>query len=116
MYRLKKSKQKDSKIRAHLFGSGTILNEAIKAQELLEKNYNVATDVWSITSYKELHRDALDSERWNMMHPEKNPRLPYISKLLENEKGVFVAVSDYLSRYIPLRIPSLAPFGMLGIA
>ncbi len=118
MYRLKKSKKKDSKLQAHLFGSGTILNEAIKAKELLEKNYNVATDVWSVTSYKELHRDALDSERWNMLHPDENPRVPYILKLLEKEKGVFVAVSDYLkalpeliSRWVPGRLMSLGTDG-----
>lgn len=118
MYRLEKSKKKDSKLQAHLFGSGTILNEAIKAKDMLEKNYNVATDVWSVTSYKELHRDALDAERWNMLHPDENPRMSYISKLLEKEKGVFVAVSDYLkalpeliSRWVPGRLMPLGTDG-----
>ena len=118
MYRLEKSKKKDSKLQAHLFGSGTILNEAIKAKDMLEKNYNVATDVWSVTSYKELHRDALDAERWNMLHPDENPRVSYISKLLEKEKGVFVAVSDYLkalpeliSRWVPGRLMPLGTDG-----
>ena len=118
MYRLEKSKKKDSKLQAHLFGSGTILNEAIKAKDMLEKNYNVATDVWSVTSYKELHRDALDAERWNMLHPDENPRMSYISKLLEKEKGVFVAVSDYvkalpelISRWVPGRLMPLGTDG-----
>ncbi len=118
MYRLEKSKKKDSKLQAHLFGSGTILNEAIKAKDMLEKNYNVATDVWSVTSYKELHRDALDTERWNMLHPDENPRVSYISKLLEKEKGVFVAVSDYvkalpelISRWVPGRLMPLGTDG-----
>ena len=62
---------------AHLLGSGAILNEALKAQEILEKDYGVAADVWSVTSYKELYRDAVECERWNLLNPaEEGPARP----------------------------------------
>jgi len=96
MYKFKVSDKKNSKLRAHLLGSGTILNEAIKAAQILEEDYRVATDVWSVTSYKELRRDALDVERWNMLNPTKTQKFNYIQKILENEEGVFVAASDYV--------------------
>src|SRR5690606_40579834 len=70
MYRFRKS-GKQAKHKAHLFGSGSILNEALKAAEILEADYDVSADVWSVTSYKNLHRDALDTERWNMLHPDE---------------------------------------------
>ncbi len=96
LYRFKASSKKRAKLRAHLFGSGAILNEALKAQQILEEKYNVATDVWSVTSYKQLYRDGIDTERWNMLHPNKPARRPYLSEALKNEKGVFVAASDYV--------------------
>jgi pyruvate dehydrogenase E1 component len=102
--------------KAHLMGSGTILNEAVKAQKLLQEHYGIASDVFSVTSYKELHRDALDAERDNMLHPEKKaPRVPYITQTLGDDDGVFVAASDYVkalpasvARWIP------GPFMPLG--
>ena len=81
--------------RAQLLGSGTILNEAVKAQALLEK-YGVAADVWSATSYNELYRDAERVERWNRMHPTEAARLPYVRACLDDAPGVIVAASDYL--------------------
>ncbi|MGH9340775.1 MAG: pyruvate dehydrogenase (acetyl-transferring), homodimeric type [Acidobacteriota bacterium] len=96
MYRFKKSENKKAQPRAQLFGSGAILNEVLKAQKLLEEKYNVAADVWSITSYKQLWRDAQDTERWNMRHPTEVPRLPYLSECLAEAPGVFVAASDYV--------------------
>ncbi len=117
MYKLKSSELKNGKFRAQLFGSGTILNEVIKAQEILE-DYKVAADVWSVTSYKELRRDALDIERWNMLHPAEEPKLPYITKMLKNEEGVFVASSDYvkalpdsISKWVPRNLFSLGTDG-----
>jgi pyruvate dehydrogenase E1 component len=94
MYKYKAS-AKESDLKAHLFGSGSILNEAIKAQQLLEEKYGVSADVWSVTSYKQLYRDATDTARWNMLHPEE-PKKAYITQLLESEEGVFVAASDYI--------------------
>ncbi|MEP0862361.1 MAG: pyruvate dehydrogenase (acetyl-transferring), homodimeric type [Ignavibacterium sp.] len=96
MYKFSSSDKKSSKLKAQLFGSGTILNEVIKAAQILEDDYRVACDVWSVTSYKELRREALDIERWNMLHPLEKPKKNYIQKILEKEEGVFVAASDYV--------------------
>jgi pyruvate dehydrogenase E1 component len=96
MYKFKASSKKTLKLKAHLFGSGTILNEVIKAREILEEDFKVSADVWSITSYKELRKDGQDTERWNMLNPTKEPKLSYIGEMLKNEEGVFVASSDYV--------------------
>ena len=96
MYKFRAADNKRAKIKAHLFGSGTILNEALKAQALLENDYGVAADVWSVTSYKNLYWDATDTERWNFLHPDREPKLSYLQQQLVNEKGVFITASDYL--------------------
>ncbi|HED08050.1 MAG TPA: pyruvate dehydrogenase (acetyl-transferring), homodimeric type, partial [Ignavibacteria bacterium] len=95
LYKFKASSKK-SKLKANLFGSGTILNEVIKAGEILEKKYNVAADIWSVTSYKELRNDALNAERHNLLNPDKQSKVSYISKMLNGEKGVFVSATDYV--------------------
>ncbi len=95
MYRVRQAENPDAKLRAQLFGSGTILNEALKAQKLLEK-YDVAADVWGVTSYKELYRDANAAERWNLLHPGEKPRLPYVVQCLQDAPGPVVAASDFL--------------------
>jgi pyruvate dehydrogenase E1 component len=79
-----------------LFGSGPILNEAIRAQEILSSQYGVAADVWSVTSYNELRRDALDAERWNRLHPGQPARVPYIVAALAGAEGPIVAATDYM--------------------
>lgn len=118
MYRFKKSDLKNAKSKVHLLGSGTILNEVIKAAEKLEKDYNVAVDIWSVTSYKKLHLDAQDTERWNLMNPDKEPKLPYISEITKGESGVFIAASDYIqlssdaiSKWLPGHLHSLGTYG-----
>jgi len=118
MYRLRAAENKKAKLHAHLFGSGAILNEALKAQKLLEEKYDVAADVWSITSYKELYRDGHEVERWNRLHPTEPPRRPYVSASLEDAPGVFVAASDYpkalpdsISRWFPGPLVSLGTDG-----
>ncbi len=118
MYKLKASKIKDTKLHAQLFGSGTILNEVLKAQNILEENYNVATDVWSVTSYKELYRDGLEVDRWNMLRPSEKPRVPYITQCVTDSRGVFVAASDYvkalpdsISQWLPSPLVSLGTDG-----
>ncbi len=118
MYKFKASDKKSLKLKAHLFGSGTILNEVIKAAQILEDDFKVAADIWSVTSYKELRRDGLDIERWNMYHPNQVPKLPYITQMLKDEEGVFVAASDYVktlpdsvSRWFPRRLVSLGTDG-----
>ncbi len=117
MYKLSSSTMKGAKHKANLFGSGTILNEVIKAQGMLEK-YGVAADVYSVTSYKELRRDALDCERWNLLHPTEKPKVPYISSLFKEDDSVYVASSDYvktlpdsISKWLPKNLVSLGTDG-----
>src|SRR5699024_6555812 len=95
MYRFKKSKRKSAK-KVHLFGSGAIMNEVLKAAEILEKDYKASVDIWSITSYKALYDDAIDTDRKNRMKAELNREPCYIQEALEDEKGTFVAASDYV--------------------
>ena len=82
LYRVKASEAKGAKLKAQLLGSGTILNEALKAQVILAEKYGVAADVWSVTSYKELRREALDCERHNLLNPTAAPRVPYVTSEL----------------------------------
>jgi pyruvate dehydrogenase E1 component len=107
MYRFSQSSLKDSKAKAQLFGSGAILPEVIKAQAMLEK-YGVAADVWSVTSYKELYKDAISTERWNMLHPAEKPRVPYIAEQLTGTEGVLIAASDYI-KSLPLSVSRWMP-------
>ena len=118
MYKLQPATHKKSQLRAQILGSGAILNEAIQAQQILEKNYGVAADVWSVTSYKCLYTDAIDAERWNRLHPDETPRVPYLAQCLKDAQGVFVAASDYLkvlpsmiSKWLPRRIATLGTDG-----
>ena len=79
-----------------LFGSGPILNEALRAQTILAERYGVAADVWSVTSYNELRREALATERWNRLHPKAEPRTPHILRALKGAKGPIIAATDYM--------------------
>jgi pyruvate dehydrogenase E1 component len=109
MYRILPGKSKTkTQPKAHLIGSGSILRESIRAQEILEKNYKISTDVWSATSYKELRRDAMAVDRWNMLHPGQEKKKSYLTSLLEKEEGVFVAVSDYM-KLVPDQITRWVP-------
>ena len=108
MYKFQPTRLKGSKAKAHLLGSGAILNEVIKAQEILENDYGVAADVWSVTSYKELYQDSVECERWNLLNPKKRARVPYVSSLLAKEKGVFVAASDYM-KLLPAAVAQWFP-------
>jgi len=99
MYLLKDSKNK-SKQRVQLLGSGTILREVEAAAELLEKDWGVAADVWSATSFTELRRSGLAADRWSMLHPESKPRVPYVTECLEKRPaGPVVAASDYIKAF-----------------
>jgi pyruvate dehydrogenase E1 component len=118
MYKYRGSMNKKAKLKAQLFGSGAILNEALRAQDILEQKYSVAADVWSVTSYKELYVDAIETERWNRLHPGEKPRLPYVSRCLADAPGVLVAASDYLktlpnmvSKWMPRRLAALGTDG-----
>ena len=101
--------------RIQLLGSGSILQQALHAQEILAESHDVAADVWSATSYQQLRQDALDVDRWNRLHPEEPQRQPYVASVLENAEGPVVAVSDsitavpdQISRWVP------APYLSLG--
>jgi len=118
MYKYKPASNKKAKLRAQLLGSGAILNEVLQAQEILEKNYGVSADVWSVTSYKCLYTDGIETERWNRLHPDETPRVPYVKQCLGDEQGVFVAASDYLktlpamiSKWLPRRMAILGTDG-----
>ncbi len=86
----------EGKAAVQLFGSGPILNEALRAQGILAERYGVASDVWSVTSYNELRREALAAERWNRLHPDQPPRTPYIVEALRGAEGPIVAATDYM--------------------
>jgi pyruvate dehydrogenase E1 component len=101
--------------RAQIFGSGPLVQEALRAQEILSEHHDVAADVWSATSYQQLRAEALETERWNRLHPEEARRLPYVTQLLEGAEGPVVAVSDsikavpdQIARWVP------SPFVPLG--
>jgi pyruvate dehydrogenase E1 component len=85
--------------RVQLLGSGTILREALAAQELLEKDWGVAADVWSCPSFNELTRDGQDAERYNLLHPTDKPRVSFVAQQLEKHVGPVVASTDYMKAY-----------------
>jgi pyruvate dehydrogenase E1 component len=116
LYRFKAAESGKAKVQ--LFGSGPILNEALRAQQILAEKYAVPSDVWSVTSYNELRRDALDVERWNRLHPDQPERQPFVVQALKGADGPIVAASDYmkvvsdqLSPWLPGRIESLGTDG-----
>jgi len=86
----------NGKARVQLFGSGPILNEALRAQKILDEKYHVAADVWSVTSYNELRREALDVQRWNRLHPDQPQKQPYIVEALKGAEGPIIAATDYM--------------------
>ncbi len=96
------------KVRVTLLGSGTILRECIAAASLLEKNYGVPADVFSTPSFAELRREALDCERWNLLHPGARPRTPYVAQLLRDRPGPYIAATDYV-RAVPDLIRKWVP-------
>jgi pyruvate dehydrogenase E1 component len=118
LYRFRSTSKPDAKLRAQLFGSGAILPEVIKAQEILESKYGVGADVWSVTSYGELYREGHACERWNVLHPSASPRVPYVTQCLAKAPGVLVAASDYvkalpdsIDRWLPRPLTTLGTDG-----
>jgi pyruvate dehydrogenase E1 component len=106
------------KAAVQLFGSGPILNEVLRAQNMLAEKYGIQADVWSVTSYNELRRDALSVERWNRLHPAEPEKTPYIVNALKGAKGPIIAASDYmkalpdqLSPWLPSRLVTLGTDG-----
>ena len=118
LYRFRATSAPDAALRAQLFGSGAILPEVIRAQEILGSKYNVGADVWSVTSYSELYREGHAVERWNMLHPSESPKVPYVAQCLADAPGVLVAASDYvralsdsIDRWLPRPLTTLGTDG-----
>jgi pyruvate dehydrogenase E1 component len=106
------------KANVHLWGSGPMLNDALKAQHMLAEKFGVQADVWSVTSYNELRREALECERWNRLHPDQAPKRPYIQQVMDGQDGPIVASSDYmklladqLAQWLPGRLETLGTDG-----
>jgi len=108
IYRLGSQEVEGAKARVQLFGSGAILNSALAAQKLLAEKYQVASDVWSVTSYTQLRREAGDCARWNMLHPTAPPRKSYLETILDGVEGPFIAASDYV-RALPEQLTQFIP-------
>ena len=101
-----------------LLGSGPMVNEALKAAQILGEKYAVAADVWSVTSYRELRREALKVDRWNRLHPAEPAHKPYVQQVLDGTDGPIVAASDYMkivhdqiAPWLPGRFVSLGTDG-----
>jgi len=112
LYRFKTAPER-AKHRAHLLASGPLVNEAVRAQDLLSR-YGVAADVWSVTSYKQLRMRTLEAERWNLLHSEAIPRASFLQQTIGQFDGPCVAVSDYV-RLVPQQIAPWIPGGLLTL-
>jgi pyruvate dehydrogenase E1 component len=120
LYRFKPAEKKLER-HVQLFGSSSIMQQVLRAQTLLAERFGVSSDVWGVTSYAELRRDALSCERYNRLHPEAEPRVPYLAQALSGVEGPFITASDYMkslgdliARWVPGRIVPLGTdgFGM----
>ena len=98
MYCLHRSNAQKAQ-RVQLMGAGTILREVEAAAEILERDYDVAADVWSLTSVNELQREGKATERWNLLNPQEAPRVPYVTAQLQDSEGPFIAATDYIKIY-----------------
>ena len=106
MYRMREGGR--GKVRVQLMGSGTILREVLAAAELLEQDFNIPADVWSVTSFNELRRDALATERWNTRHPDAKRRVSYVEQSLAGVEGPFIAATDYM-KIVPDQVRQWVP-------
>jgi len=111
IYRLRDVEASGPLPRAQLFGSGAILREVIRAADLLAEHWGVSSTIWSVTSWKELRREALASRRWNMLHPDTKPKVSFLEETLLNSSGVFVAASDHV-RAVPEQLDPWIPGGL----
>lgn len=118
MYRVNSRDVEQAGPRPQLLGSGPLLREALRAQEILAENYGLASDVWSVTSYKELRREGLEVDRWNLLHPHETSRTCYVQQMLGENQGPIVAVSDHIrlvpeqiARWLPTRLVTLGTDG-----
>jgi len=117
MYHLSERGEKKAKLRVQLLGSGTILREVMAGAELLEKDFGIASDIWSCPSFNELRREGLDAERANMLNPTGPVREPFVTQQLKGHEGPVVAASDYMKVFadqIRPFIPAGRPYLVLG--
>jgi pyruvate dehydrogenase E1 component len=114
MYKLSSQDVGSKQPRVQLLGSGAILNEVLRAQDILAEKHEVSSTVWSVTSYKELRRCALEARRWNMLHPTQRPRRSYLEEVLEGQEGPFIAASDYV-RLVAEQINPWVPGGLVAL-
>ena len=114
IYKCKPAANPKGKLRVHLFGSGVLMQEALKAQQILAEKYDVHADLWSATSYVQLRREALDVERWNMLHPDQPARKPYLTQVLEKEPWPVIAVTDYLKVFAD-QVAKWTPAGLVAL-
>ena len=98
MYLLKETRNK-GKTRVQLLGSGTILREVMAAAKILSKEYGIDSDIWSVTSFNELRKDGMETERWNLLNPDRNKKKSYVEKCLEKREGPVFAASDYVRSF-----------------
>ncbi len=96
MYRLSCAANPDSDRRVQLLGSGSILNEVVQARDILSEQFAVEADIWSVTSYKELYKDATETDRWNRLHPGEDARVPYVTECLRDVAAPVIAATDYV--------------------
>ena len=99
LYLLRSTSKKGNKLKVRLLGSGTILREVEAAAEMLAENHGVDSDIWSVTSFNELARDGHDTDRYNRLHPDEEPRKSYVEMCLENSEGPVIAATDYMKWY-----------------
>lgn len=105
----------DAKIRVQLVGSGAIFREVLQAAILLEENHGIGTDIWSVTSFTELRKDALSVERYNLLHPEDTPKIPYVTECLQNGPSPVIAATDYIRAFADqIRAYVPHPYYVLG--
>jgi pyruvate dehydrogenase E1 component len=114
MYRYAEGPQIDDGKKAQILASGVSVPWALRAQELLAQDWGVSADVWSVTSWTELRRDAVEAEQHNLLHPEAEPKVPYVTRRLQEAEGPVVAVSDFM-RAVPDLIAPYAPHGMKSL-
>jgi len=114
MYRFRTREADPQRGRVQLLGSGAILNETVRAQDILAERYGVSSTVWSVTSYKQLRTEAVAARRWNMLHPLQKPRKSYLEETLEGEEGPFLAASDYV-KLVAEQIAPWVPGGLFAL-
>ena len=115
MYKLSERDLGAKRPKVQLLGSGAILREALRAQELLEQQFGVSSNVYSVTSYKALYHDGRECQRWNRLHPQEPPRKPYVEQVMEGAAGPVVAALDYVGAVAMSLAPWMpCPYVVLG--